>query len=158
MDLERAFRALTRLRPSIRRFWDTGAISAQLLSDKEVVLGSIWNGRLQTIIDRGAPLGFEWNEHMIQVQALGVFKDARNRANAQRLIDFMMQPQVQAAYARDLQYGPTNLKAFEGLPPDQLERMPGSPRSRELGFIRSVDWWESNRERVNRQWSRWVLG
>ncbi len=158
MDLERAFRALTRLRPNIRRFWDTGAISAQLLSDKEVVLGSIWNGRLQTIIDRGAPLGFEWNEHMIQVQALGVFKDARNRANAQRLIDFMMQPQVQAAYARDLQYGPTNLKAFEGLPPDQLERMPGSPRSRELGFIRSVDWWESNRERVNRQWSRWVLG
>lgn len=157
IDLDRAFKSLSRIRPHIRKFWDTGALSAQLLSDKEVVLGSIWNGRLQTIIDKGAPLGFEWNENMIQVQALSVFKGARNAANAQRLIDFMMQPHVQAKYAADLRYGPTNLKAFDVIPPEQVAIMPGGPRSRELGFLQDVTWWEDNREKVNRQWSRWIL-
>jgi len=158
MDLDRAFKSLTRIRPQIRKFWDTGALSAQLMSDKEVVLGSIWNGRLQTLIDKGAPLSFDWNENMIQIQALSVFKGSPNAANAQKLIDFMMQAEVQAKYATALQYGPTNLKAFGLLTADQLARMPGGPRSKEVGFIQDIEWWETNRERVNRQWSRWILG
>ena len=157
IDLDRAFKSLSRIRPHIRKFWDTGALSAQLLSDKEVVLGSIWNGRLQTIIDKGAPLGFAWNENMIQTQALGIFKDARNAADAQRLVDFMMQPQVQAKYSADLRYGPTNLKAFDLVKPELATIMPGGKQSRELGFIQNVEWWEDNREKVNRQWARWIL-
>ena len=47
IDVNRAFKSLDRVRPSIRKFWDTGALSAQMLADKEVLLGSIWNGRLQ---------------------------------------------------------------------------------------------------------------
>jgi len=158
LDVDRALKSLSRIRPHIRKFWDTGALSAQMLSDKEVVLGSIWNGRLQTLIDKGAPLGFDWTGNMIQVQALSVFKGSPNKANAQKLIDFMMQPAVQAQYSKDLQYGPTNQKAFDMLPADQVARMPGSPASKQVGFMRNVEWWESNRDKVNRAWSRWILG
>ncbi|RMI15237.1 ABC transporter substrate-binding protein [Pseudoroseomonas wenyumeiae] len=158
MDLDRAFKSLSRIRPNIRKFWDTGALSAQMLSDKEVVLGSIWNGRLQTLIDKGAPLGFEWAENMIQVQSLSIFKGSPNKANAQKLVDFMMQPSVQAKYSKDLEYGPTNLKAFDMLPPEQVQRMPGSPAARQGGFMRNVEWLEANRDKVNRAWSRWILG
>lgn len=158
IDLDRAFKSLSRIKPHIRKFWDTGALSAQMLSDKEVLLGSIWNGRLQTLIDKGAKLSFDWNQNMIQVQALGVFKGSPNAAGAQKLIDFMMQPDVQAKYSKDLQYGPTNLRAFDMLPPDQVARMPGSPKSREIGFVRDTGWWESNRDQTNRRWSRWILG
>ena len=157
IDIDRALRAMTRLRPNIRRFWESGAMSAQLLSDKEVVLGSIWNGRLQTLIDRNAPLGYTWNGHMIQVQALGIFKDARNLEGAQRLADFMMQPQVQAQYSKALIYGPTNERAFDSLTPDEIARMPGGENSRRTGFYQNIDWWHENRDRVNRAWSRWLL-
>lgn len=92
IDLDRALAMMTRIRPHIRKFWDTGALSAQMVFDKEVLLGSIWNGRLQTVIDKGAPLGMEWQENMIQVQAMGIFKDSPNMESAQRLIDFQMQP------------------------------------------------------------------
>lgn len=158
IDLDRAFRSLSRVRPHIRKFWDTGALSAQMLADKEIVLGSFWNGRIQVLIDRGAPLGVEWGENMIEVQAVSIFKDAKNAANGQRLIDFMLQPEVQAQYCRDLTYGPTNAKTIELLPPEQLARMPGSPASRDQGFYKDVAWWEDNRDRVNRMWSRWILG
>jgi putative spermidine/putrescine transport system substrate-binding protein len=157
MDIDRCLRIMSRIRPQIRRFWDTGALSAQMMSDKEVVLGSIWNGRLQTLIDRNAPLGYTWNEHMIQVQALGIFKDARNVEGAQKLTDFMMQPQVQAQYAKALIYGPTNERAFASLTPDEIARMPGGENSRRTGFYQDIAWWDANRERVSRAWSRWLL-
>lgn len=158
LDVDRAFRVMGRLRPHIRKFWDTGALSAQMMADKEVVLGSVWNGRVQVLIDRGAPLGIEWNQNMIEVQALGIFRDARNAENGQKLIDYMLQPEVQANYCRDLTYGPTNAKVFGMLPPEQLARMPGSPAFRPIGFFKDIAWWEDNRNLVNRTWSRWILG
>jgi putative spermidine/putrescine transport system substrate-binding protein len=156
LDVDRALKAMDRIRPQIRRFWDTGALSAQMLSDKEVVAGSIWNGRLQVLIDRKAPLAYTWNEHMIQVQALGIFKDAKNIAGAQLLADYMLQPEVQAKYSRDLIYGPTNMKAFPLLSEEERARAPGGERSRQTGFYQDVNWWEDNRDRVNRIWSRWL--
>ncbi|MBP0444194.1 ABC transporter substrate-binding protein [Roseomonas sp. SSH11] len=156
IDVDRALKSMERIKPQIRRFWDTGALSAQMLSDKEVVAGSIWNGRLQVLIDRGAPLAYTWNEHMIQTQALGVFKDAQNVQGAQLLIDYMLQPEVQAKYSKDLIYGPTNNKAFPLLSEEERARAPGSPNSRQIGFFQNSVWWEDNRDRVNRLWSRWV--
>ncbi|WP_421993848.1 ABC transporter substrate-binding protein [Roseococcus sp.] len=157
IDVDRALRVMARIRPSIRRFWDTGALAAQMLSDKEVVAGSIWNGRLQTLIDRNAPLGYTWNQHMIQVQALGVFKDARNVEGAQKLADFMLQPRMQAQYAKALIYGATNERAFDLLTPAEVARMPGGENSRRLGFYQDIAWWHENRDRVSRAWSRWLL-
>ena len=156
LDIDRALKSMDRIRPQIRRFWDTGALSAQMLSDKEVVAGSIWNGRLQVLIDRNAPLAYTWNEHMIQVQALGIFKDAQNVQGAQQLIDFMMQPEVQAKYSKDLIYGPTNMKAFPLLTVEERARAPGGERSLQTGFYQNATWWEDNRDRVNRTWSRWL--
>jgi putative spermidine/putrescine transport system substrate-binding protein len=71
---------------------DTGARSAQMLADKDAVLGSIWNGRLQAIADKGAPVAIEWNEHMLALQGCGIFKDAKNMKEAQLLVDYPMQP------------------------------------------------------------------
>lgn len=158
IDMDRAFKSLSKIRPAIRKFWDTGALSAQMLSDKEVVLGSFWNGRVQVLIDKGAPLGIEWNQNMIEVQAVGIFKDAKNRGNAQRLAEYMLQPEIQAEYCKMLTYGPTNAKTVPLIAPDQLARMPGSPASKAVGFYKDIAWWEDNRDRVNRVWSRWILG
>ena len=158
IDMDRAFRSMSRIRPHIKKFWDTGALSAQMMADKEVVLGSVWNGRVQVLIDRGAPLGIEWNENMLEVQAVGMFKNARNGEAGQKLIDFMLRPEAQVEYCKALTYGPTNAKVFPMLPAEQLARMPGSPASRAKGFYKDITWWEDNRNRVNRTWSRWILG
>ena len=69
----------------------------------------------------------------------------------------MMQPQVQAAYAKQLVYGPTNIRAAEFLTDEEKARMPGGENSRRSGFYQNIDWWEANRDRINRAWSRWIL-
>jgi putative spermidine/putrescine transport system substrate-binding protein len=158
LDLDRAFHALTRIRDSVPKFWDTGALSAQLLTDKEAVLGALWNGRVQTIIDKGAPIAIEWNQNMIQVQAYGIPKASRHPEAAQLFVDFASQAAVQVGYAKDLRYGPSNIKAYDLLPPDLLAILPGGPRYRDMGFYQKIDWWEDNRDSVNRMWSSWILG
>ena len=156
IDVNRAFKSLDRVRPSIRKFWDTGALSAQMLADKEVVLGSIWNGRLQASADKGAPLAIEWNEAMLQSQYWAVLK-GKNTENAQRFIDFACQPELQAALAKMIPYGPTNRQAFKGIPADLAARLPSSPENRQKAFIQNGKWWADNRPMVSERWTQWLL-
>ena len=156
IDVNRAFKSLDRVRPSIRKFWDTGALSAQMLADKEVVLGSIWNGRLQASADKGAPLAIEWNEAMLQSQYWAVLK-GKNTENAQRFIDFACQPEIQAAHAKLIPYGPTNRLAFKSIPGDLAARLPSSPENRQKAFIQNGKWWADNRPMVSERWSQWLL-
>src|SRR5262252_1625452 len=157
IDVDRAFKSLDRVRPGIRKFWDTGALSAQLLADKEVVLGSIWNGRLQAVADKGAPLAIEWNEASLQSQYWAVMKGAKNAENAQRFIDFACQPQIQVGIAKAIPYGPTNLLAFKGIPGDLAARLPSSPENRQKSFVQNGKWWADNRPMVSERWSQWLL-
>jgi putative spermidine/putrescine transport system substrate-binding protein len=157
IDVNRAFKALDRVRPSIRKFWDTGALSAQMLADKEVVLGSIWNGRLQAVADKGAPLAIEWNEAMLQTQYWAVLKGGKNAENAQRFIDFACQPEIQAALAKMIPYGPSNRQAFKSIPADLAARLPSSPENRQKAFLQSGKWWADNRAMVSERWSQWLL-
>ena len=157
IDMDRAFKVLDRVRPSIRKFWDTGALSAQMLADKEVVMGSIWNGRLQAVADKGAPLAIEWNEAMLQTQYWGVMKGAKSAGEAQRFIEFACQPEIQANFAKAIPYGPSNRQAFKGIPASVAARLPSSPEHKGKAFLQSSQWWADNRAKVSERWSQWLL-
>ena len=157
IDIDRAFKSLSLIKPAIKKFWDTGALSAQMLADKDVVLGSIWNGRLQAVADKGAPLAIEWNQHMLQIQAYGIFKDAKNMKEAQMLVDYSMNAKQIYAVGTELNYGPTNRKAFDLIPADIVAKLPGSPENLKRSFVQDVTWWDENRPKVSAVWSKWIL-
>src|SRR5712692_1918429 len=157
INVDRAFKALDRVRPAIRKFWDTGALSAQMLADKEVVAGSIWNGRLQAVADKGAPLAIEWNEAMLQVQYWGIMKGAKNMADAQRFVDFACQPKIQADFANAIPYGPPNRAAFKFISAARAAQLPSSPEYKAKAFLQNGQWWADNRPKVSERWSQWLL-
>jgi putative spermidine/putrescine transport system substrate-binding protein len=157
LDLDRAFAALTRIKPHIKKFWDTGALSAQMMADQEVVLGSIWNGRPEAAAKHGAPLAIEWNESMLQVQAYGIFKGTPNAESAQKLVDFACGAEPGKIFGTALNYGPANLKAYDLIDPALLKGMPGSPDSARRGFLQNIVYWEDNREEISRRWAEWVI-
>jgi len=157
IDLDRAFKSLDAVKPSVAKWWDTGAVSAQLLERKEAVLGAIWNGRAQALIDKGAPLAIEWNQAKQQVQYWGIVKGSPNRANAQRFIDYALQPKVQGELTRHIAYGPTNTKAFEHVRAEDLPKLPSSPEHFGKSFVQDAQWWAENLAAVGRRWQAWVL-
>jgi putative spermidine/putrescine transport system substrate-binding protein len=157
IDIDRAFKSLSRIKPQIKKFWDTGALSAQMLADKDVVLGSIWNGRLQAIANKGAPVAIEWNQHMLQLQGYGIFKDAKNQKEAQLFVDYAMTAKAQVGLAQELNYGPTNRKTFGMLTADVIAKLPGSPQRLTQSFLQDANWWDENRAKANSVWSKWIL-
>jgi len=157
IDIDRAFKSMSRVKPYIKKFWDTGALSAQMLADRDVVLGSIWNGRLFAVASKGAPVAVDWNENMLQVQGYGIFKNAPNIKNAQLYVDYAMTAKAQVGMPKELNYGPTNTKVFDMLTAAEKADLPGSPENMKKAFIQDVNWWSDNRAKVNAIWSKWIL-
>lgn len=158
VDIDRAFSSLNKIKPHVTKWWDTGAVSAQLLERKDAVLGALWNGRAQVLIDQGAPLAIEWNQARQQVQYWSVLKSAPNPENAQLLIDFALQPEVQAKLTQYIAYGPTNKKAFDFVRPQDLAKLPSNPAYFPNTFIQDAQWWSDNLEEIGKIWQPWVLG
>lgn len=157
LDVDRAFASLSRIRSEITKFWNTSALANQMLIDKEVVLGSVWNGPLMTAIAAGAPLAPQWNEHQVSLQSLAIAKGARDVEAARLLIDFSSTPEAQAGVAKGFGYGPINDRAFALMPEDLLGQTIGSPQLRDKGFLQDDDWWVDNTPAVSARWSKWVL-
>jgi len=61
-----------------------------------------------------------WKNSLMTVDYLSVPRGAPNKKNAMKLISWMMDAKLQAAYAREMGIGPSNAKAMDGL--TQAER------------------------------------
>jgi putative spermidine/putrescine transport system substrate-binding protein len=56
IDIERAYESLSKIRDSVVKWWEAGAVPAQMLADNEAVLAVIWNGRMKALLDEGVPV------------------------------------------------------------------------------------------------------
>jgi putative spermidine/putrescine transport system substrate-binding protein len=157
LDVDRAFKSMSRVRPAVTKFWDTGALSTQMLSDKEVVLASLWSTRLGVAIDKGAPLGAQWNQNMVLVQSYGIPVGSRNVEAAKQFIDFSLSPDIQANWMRAYKAIPVNRKAYGATPPELIDPKTNQPWTA-AGFYRNIEWWAENRTKVNGVWSKWIIG
>ena len=89
IDIDRAYASLDNVRDSVVRWWDAGAIPAQMLTDKEAVLAVIWNGRMQALLDEGVPVAPVWNQGGLYTDVWAIPKGAPNASNAQKFAAFI---------------------------------------------------------------------
>ena len=157
IDIPRAFKSLSRIKPAVAKFWDTGALSAQMMADKEAVLGVLWNTRVQAAVDGGAPLAIEWNQNQVLVQSYGIPKNTPKAAAATRFIDYSLSPAVQANWLSAYKAIPVNTKAYPSTNKALVDPETNTPWTVSKGFINDIQWWAKNRAKVNAAWSDWVL-
>lgn len=165
LDVPRALRSLGRIRKAITAYYGkSGGLPAELMHDKDVVLASTSNGRMQEIIDAGSPVAIEWNQGMLYHTFYSVAKNARNAKNAMKLLAYIAQPEPQAKFAIALPYGPSNTNAYKFIPDKLARTLPTYPAYREKMFLKDMDWWggdaspgKTNREMVIEAWNAWNL-
>lgn len=158
IDLDRAFASLSKVRASIPKFWDTGGLGAQMLADKQVVMGSIWNPRLEVMMKSGVPVKAQWNQNMIQLQSYALVKGARNMDAAVKLIDYCVSAEVQQRFSENYSgTGPINTRAMNALPAAIRDSVPGSAKLADKSFLLDPKWWAENRSVVNDRWTKWIV-
>jgi putative spermidine/putrescine transport system substrate-binding protein len=157
MDIDRAFKSLDRIKPSINVWWTSGAQSTQLLQSGEVDLLTIWSARAQTAIDAGAPAKIVWNGSVASLDGWGVPKGSPQAAAAREFIKFCSHPDRQAAYTGVMRNGPTNLAAYDSIPPNIAGLLPTSQANRGSMLLYDDDWWGPNFAQVKQRFDAWLL-
>ncbi len=157
LDLDRAFRALDRLKPQIAAWWTGGAQTTQMLQSGDVAMVPTWNGRAQPVIDSGAPVRIIWNQGLYSIEGWSIPRGSPRADIARQFIRFCSQAQQQALYTDTLAYGPTNLKAYDHIPAARATLLPTHPNNLRLMRIADEDWWSANRAAATERFNAWVL-
>lgn len=157
IDVARAFKKLDEIKPHITVWWKTGAQSAQLLVDKEAVMGSAWNGRYFVAIKNGAPLKIEWNQGMIKESAFVIPKGAKDAYWGQKMLALITDAKAQGIYANIITYPGLNLKSMEYVKPELQTFMPTHADNLPKQVWTDAKWWLDNGKEMNERWSKWIL-
>ncbi|HZS81437.1 MAG TPA: ABC transporter substrate-binding protein [Stellaceae bacterium] len=155
LDIERGLKSLGKIRDSIY-WWERGAQVAQILIDGEVPVTAAWNGRVYGPKKSGAPVDYHLNEALLVADAWVVPKGAPNKRESMEFIALALEADHQAAFARQIPYGPVNAEALKLLPQDVLEILPTSPDNFKHATFLDVNWWAANGERAEAAFRNWI--
>jgi len=156
LDVDRAFKKLEELKPNLALWWSSGAQSVQLLTDGEIDMMAIWNGRGQAAIDAGAQAAYTYNEGIFDIECFIVPKGAKNKDAAMKIINIMLDPKNQATASSLIDYGPVNPKAYDTgiIPADRLKRLPSEPDNYKIQAVLDATWYAT--EAADKAFARWT--
>jgi putative spermidine/putrescine transport system substrate-binding protein len=155
LDLDRAFKKMDQIKKHVAVWWTTGAQSAQVLIDKEAVLGTAWNGRYYSLIKQGGPVAIEWNQGAIKESAFAIPKGAKDAYWGQKFLAIAAEAQPQGKYADVIGYPGLNLEAIKYTDPKVAPFLPTEYLDKQ--FWTDLAWWNENGAAVKERWARWML-
>lgn len=157
LDVDRAFRALDRIKPSVSVWWEAGEQPAQLLASGEVAMSSIWNGRAYNAAKAGKPVAFTWNGGLLSSDWWIVPRGSKNKALAEEFIRFATTAPAQAEFAKHIPYGPINSDAFALLSPEIKTDLPTAPDNFSKQQALRRDWWNAHEAELTKRFNDWLL-
>lgn len=155
LDVSRAFAALDRIQPGLTLWWEQGAQAAQIMSSGELDMVAAWHSRIERIRTEGAAAEIQWQGGALSGDSWVIPKGSPNREIAMDFINFATRPEVCAAFALLVPFGPVHEGAFDLLELDIAERLPSFPQNRKAQFAIDFEWWFNNREAVDAQFDDW---
>lgn len=154
--IDRAFKKLDQIKPDLI-WWDAGAVPLQLLASKQVVMTSVYNGRL-TGINRAEKKNFKFvfPGSIYAVDSWVILKGSPNKADAMKLIAFMSQPENQSKLPKYIAYGLTNIKAGTMVPAEYQADLPTSPANAKEAIPIDSEFWTDNNEQITQRFNAWL--
>jgi putative spermidine/putrescine transport system substrate-binding protein len=156
MDIDRAFRKMSELKPHIKVWWKEGSQSQQLIRDGEVDMIAMWSARAIDLIDDKVPIEIVWNGAELSYANLMVPKGDPNAAAAWAFCGFVAQAKPQAEFAMMLPYGPANPGARALMTQARLKQTPAWPDNEKVSFKHDTAWLAPRLPQIRERWSQWL--
>mgnify|MGYP001045221680 CR=1 FL=1 len=156
IDLDRAFAALDRIKPSVAKWWSSGSEVIQLYTSGEVTTGSTYSSSALTAKTEGAPVSVSWNQGQASLDYLMIIKGAPVDA-AHKLIDALLQVEPSVKIFDQYNGGPANADVLKGLKEGRAAELPSYPANLEKMYVQDSKWWADNLDAVIERFQEWVL-
>ena len=155
--VDRAFRKLDELKPHIL-WWRNGAEATQRLASGEVVMSSVWNGRIP-VLNRENKRNFRvvWSAgHYMTTEWFAIPKGTPNKEQALKFLEFWLTPEPGAAYGRSMSMGVPNKKSFQMMTAEERAALPSSEDNAKYGAVSDGKFWSENREQIDERFQAWA--
>ncbi len=146
-------------------WWSAGAETPQLLADKEVVIGSTYNGRLFALIEeQKQPVKMLWDAQVFDLDGWIIpagLSDER-LARVKDYVMFATDTQRLADQAKYISYGPARKSSaplvgkHASLGIDMAPHMPTDPNNAKNTFLYNYEWWADYRDDIDAKFQAWL--
>ncbi|MHB9798995.1 ABC transporter substrate-binding protein [Pseudomonas sp. MT3] len=151
---DRAFRKLDQIKPNIQ-WWEAGAQPPQYLASGDVVMSSVYNGRIAAVQDE-SNLRIVWNGGIYDMDAFAIPRGAKHRDEGLKFISFVLQTEQQKAYAEQIAYGPVNTQAVQLVDPQRRKNMPTDAANLENQVAMNAGFWADHGEQLEQRFNAWA--
>ncbi|MFT4065122.1 ABC transporter substrate-binding protein [Paraburkholderia sp.] len=158
LDVDRAFRSLDRIKDQVAVWWKQWPQVPVLLASQELTMSLTSNTRINSVRKaEGAPVDLSWHQSLMTVDFLAVPRNAKNRDNAMKLIQWMNDPRRQAQLARMTGIGPGNADALKYLTDDEKADLASYHYQKGEMVLFDNAWWAANEQAMTQRWDQWKL-
>ena len=162
--VDRAFAKLDTIKNDVI-WWEAGAQPPQLLADGEVTMAYAFNGRIfNAAIGENKPFNIIWNGQIYEMEGWVIPKDAPNKDNALKYIEFSTRPEQLAKAAEHISYGPPRKSSASlvgnvaGKDVPMSPHLPTSPGNIEQGIASNLDFWVDHDGELSERFNAWLAG
>lgn len=162
--VDRALKKLDTIKSQVV-WWSAGAETPQLLADKEVVMGSTYNGRLFSVIEeQHQPVAMLWDYEVFDFDGWIVPNNLPEdrKARVMNFLKFATDTQRLADQAKYISYGPARVSSqplvgkHADLGIDMAPHMPTNPANMKNYLINNIEWWADNQDEVEAKFQAWL--
>ncbi len=154
--VDRAFKKLDEIKPHIV-WWEAGAQPVQLLSSGEVVMASVYNGRINALNrTENKNFGFVWPGSIYAVDSWAIMKGTPFPKESMDFIAFASKADNQAKLPEYITYGLPNIEADKFVDEKYRKDLPTTPANMTDAAAIGVEFWTDNSESLNQRFNAWL--
>ena len=153
--VDRAFKKMDQIKSHIQ-WWEAGAQPPQFLVAGDVVMSSVFNGRIDAAQREGKNLAISWNGSIYDLDYWVIPKGAKNKDVAEKFIAFASTPDAQYTYATKIAYGPVNNQALKKMDDKVLSQLPTSPANAKTSVQSNLKFWADHGEELEQRFAAWA--
>jgi len=156
LDLDRAFAKLDTIKDSIV-WWTKGAEPSQMLATGEADIALAWSGRIATARDEGSPVDMNYNEGIIIAAGWVIPKNAPNKENAMKFLEFISEAEQQYGFSELIPYGSTNPEAVALMSDEMKVELGQSEEQLENEMYLDSSYWAEYLPEVEERFNAWLV-
>lgn len=153
-NLDAGFAKLQELKPNLLNIAATSTAQENLLQTNAIMLGLFYSYAVNTMKNQGAPLEFVYPSEgaFFFSNIYGIPEDNPGGEAAQDLLNFLLEPKVQAIIAESVLLGPSNSKTE--LADEVAQNVPYGADSIQSLYKTEPDWLSANLKEITDRWNR----
>ena len=153
----RAFSVLDGIRTSIV-WWAAGSEPVRLLDSGEVVMTSVWNGRMyRPMVEEGKDYAIVWDGQLWDIDSWGIPRGTANLAKAMDFIAFATSPAQLAEQTKHITYGPARRSAMALVEDGKRAMLPTAAANMATALQMDAGWWASRHEELSAKFEQWLV-